>query len=66
MAAAHAPYVVSTEPVAVAPAEPPAPAASTPESSEPPARQPPEGVDIVTIDEPPKNPRKGWWGRLSK
>ena len=65
MAAAHAPYVVSTEPVVAAPAEPP-PSAPEPAPSEPPARRPPEGVDIISVDEAPKNPRKGWWGRLSK
>ena len=63
MAATHTPYVVTSAPV-----EPP-PVAAAPEPplpAEPPPRQPPEGVDVITVDEPPKNPRKGWWGRLTK
>ena len=42
--------VQAAEPVAVTPEEPPAPK-STP------------GVDIIAVDTPPENPRKGWWRR---
>lgn len=47
---AHVP-VQTAEPVAVMPAE------------EPPAPKSTPGVDIIAVDTPPENPRKGWWRR---
>jgi ribonuclease E len=31
---------------------------------QPPARQPPEGVDVHAVTEKPAAPRRGWWNRL--
>jgi ribonuclease E len=65
------------EPEAIAPpradpiAPPPAPASHYAEPAAPaeprhaPAK-PPEGVDVVMVEQPADNPRKGWWRRLSK
>jgi ribonuclease E len=70
MASSHAPYVVAAP---AASEHPPAPSyhapmapPSEPPSPEPPPRRPPAGVDVISVDQPPENPRKGWWRRLGK
>ncbi|HUA50533.1 MAG TPA: ribonuclease E/G [Candidatus Sulfotelmatobacter sp.] len=63
-----APHPATYTPAYEPPPEPPRyaePAAPEPAPSRVPA-PPPEGVDVVVVEQPPENPRKGWWRRLSK
>ena len=57
-------YVPAYEPPPAAP-EPPRYAEPEPAPSRAPA-PPPDGVDVVVVEQAPENPRKGWWRRLSK
>ncbi|MBI3514532.1 MAG: Rne/Rng family ribonuclease [Proteobacteria bacterium] len=65
-------YAAAPSEPAPAPVEPPpAPIVRYAEPAAPsePRHMPaklPEGVDVVVVEQPPENPRKGWWRRLSK
>ncbi len=64
-----APEIV-VEPVIVAPEPAPEPAkAAEPNGdaqshAEPPAPNP--AIDVVVVDRPPENPKRGWWGKLTR